>query len=130
MDLLLLPERYAICRMPPDAAAPGQGGGPGIWSLTRTAEELSLVCAEDGLPTDADAPQISRGWRALRVAGTLDFSLIGVLAALAAPLADAGVSIFALSTYDTDYLLVRADDLERATAALEADGHRLHALTP
>jgi uncharacterized protein len=130
VDLLLLPDLYAVCRMPPDAEAPTWGVGAGLWSLTRTTEELSLVCAEDGLPDDPGAATLSRGWRALRVAGSLDFSLVGVLAALAAPLAAAGVSIFAVSTYDTDYLLLRAADLEKATGALLAAGHTVAATYP
>ncbi|MBX0327649.1 ACT domain-containing protein [Oscillochloris sp. ZM17-4] len=128
MELLLLPEGYAVCRLPAAAEAPTWGAGAGLWSLTRSAEELSLVCAEDGLPADVGAAVLSRGWRAMRVAGTLDFSLVGVLASLAAPLAEAGVSIFAVSTYDTDYLLVRADDLEAAVSALQAAGHQLSPL--
>jgi hypothetical protein len=125
MELLLLPELYAVCRLPAAAEAPAWGSGAGLWALTRTAEELSLVCAEDGLPADTAAAVVSGGWRCMRVAGTLDFSLVGVLASLAAPLAAAGVSIFAVSTYDTDYLLVRADDLDRAADALHAAGHRV-----
>ncbi|NNJ10448.1 ACT domain-containing protein [Chloroflexales bacterium ZM16-3] len=127
MELLLLPEVYAVCRLPAAAEAPAWGAGAGLWSLTRSAEELSLVCAEDGLPADVGAAVLSRGWRAIRVAGTLDFSLVGVLASLAAPLAEAGVSIFAVSTYDTDYLLVRAADLETAVIALRSAGHHLEA---
>src|SRR5687768_14574932 len=109
MELLLLPESYAICRMAPDAEAPSWGAGASLWSLSRSADELSLVCAEGGLPADTGAAVVDRGWRCMRVAGTLDFSMVGVLSALAAPLAAAGVPIFVLSTYDTDYLLVRAD---------------------
>ncbi|NTW03002.1 MAG: ACT domain-containing protein [Oscillochloris sp.] len=125
MHVLLLPETYAICRMPPDMEPPTWGSGAGIWSLTRTADELSLVCTERGLPDDTGVAVVSRGWRALRVAGTLDFSLVGVLSALAAPLAAAGVSIFAVSTYDTDYLLVGVDDLDTAITTLQAAGHTL-----
>lgn len=88
--------------------------------MTRTADELSLV-----LPEAARHPdwQAETGWRAFRVDGTLDFSLTGVLASLADPLAAAAVSLFAISTYDTDYVLVREGDLERAMAALAAAGH-------
>ena len=83
---------------------------------------MTVVCAAARVPADARA---ERGWRALRVAGPLDFALTGVLAAVAVPLADAGVSIFAVSTFDTDYVLVRADRLEAAVAALRAAGHRV-----
>lgn len=113
MQLQEIPGSFAICRLAPGAGLPAR-----FLSLTRTAEELSLVCLEADVPTGARAEP---GWRAFRVAGTLDFALTGVLAALAKPLAEAGVSIFAVSTFDTDYLLVR--DLPAARAALEAAGH-------
>jgi hypothetical protein len=80
------------------------------------------VCPAARVPDDVRA---ERGWRALAVAGPLDFALTGVLAALAGPLADAGVSIFAIATYDTDYVLVRADRLADAVGALRAAGHRV-----
>ncbi len=91
-------------------------------SITRTPDELSVVCAEVSVPDEVKA---GRGWRALRVAGSLDFALTGVLAALAVPLAEAGVSIFALSTYDTDYVLLREVDLPREVATLGVAGHRM-----
>jgi hypothetical protein len=87
-----------------------------------TPDELSLVVPEAFAP---DGAAIEAGWRALRVAGTLDFSLTGVLASLAAPLAQAGVSIFAVSTYDTDYLLVRESGLAAALVALRGAGHTI-----
>ncbi|NTV64303.1 MAG: ACT domain-containing protein [Oscillochloris sp.] len=111
--------------MAPACAAPTWGRSAGLWALTYTSEETSLVCAEAGLPADIGDAQISPGWRALRVAGSLDFSLVGILASLAAPLAAAGVSIFAISTYDTDYLLVRASDLARAIETLSGEGHQI-----
>ena len=86
----------------------------------RTAAEVSVVCDAAGVPDGAAA---ERGWRALTVEGPLDFALTGVLAALAVPLAAAGVSIFAVSTYDTDHVLVRSERLADAVAALRAAGH-------
>ena len=120
LSLSVLPDRLAICRLPPDAALPAPPAGGGLWSVTRTAEELSLV-----LPDEARHPdwKAEPGWRALQVDWTLDFALTGILASLAAPLAEAGVSLFAISTYDTDYVLVRERDLEKAAAALAAAGH-------
>lgn len=90
--------------------------------MVRTAAETTVVCAEETVPGDVRA---ERGFRALAVAGPLDFALTGVLAALALPLAEAGVSIFAVSTYDTDHVLVREERLEEAVAALRAAGHRV-----
>jgi hypothetical protein len=86
----------------------------------RSGDELSIVCLVERVPEGVMAV---RGWRGLRVAGPLDFALVGILAALAVPLAAAGVSIFAVSTYDTDYLFVREQDSETAIRALEAAGH-------
>ena len=89
-------------------------------ALVRTPEETSVVCAADAAPAGA---QRSGPWRAFRVAGTLEHDLTGVLASLARPLADAGVPIFALSTYDTDYALVPAERIGDASEALLSAGH-------
>jgi len=105
---------------PADAAVPPLVPTTGLLSVTRTPDEISIVCAEVGAPAGA---QIEHGWRALVVAGPLDFALTGVLASFAGPLAEAGVSIFALSTFETDYVLVRADALADAVAALRQAGH-------
>jgi hypothetical protein len=88
-------------------------------SLTRTTEELSVVCAEEAVP-----PDVGRvgGWRALMFVGPLDFALTGILAALAGPLAAAGIALFALSTYDTDYLLVPGTALAEAITVLRQAG--------
>src|SRR5206468_8549222 len=92
-------------------------------SVTRTPDELSIVCPDEAVPPDVE---VESGWRALKVPGPIPFDQVGVLAALATPLAAAGISTFAVSTYDTDYVLVREPDLERALAALETpDGRRL-----
>jgi uncharacterized protein len=113
--LTVLPDRLAVCRLPADAPAPSWAAGAFV-SVTRTAEELSVVCAEENVP---DGVTAERGWRCLKVEGPLDFALTGVLAELLVPLAKAEISVFALATYDTDHLLVREDRLEDALAALE-----------
>ena len=92
----------------------------GFHAIVRTAEELSIVCAEQAVPPGVIC---QRGWRGLKVAGPLDFALTGVLASLAGPLAEAAVSIFAISTYDTDYLLIREVQLDTAIDALRRAGH-------
>lgn len=122
LALSLLPEPLAVCRLEPGAPLPSWAGGP-FTAFTRTPDELSVVCAEAGLP-----PAVRRegGWRALKVAGPLDFSLTGILAALAGPLAAAGVSLFAISTFDTDYILIKETALTQASAVLRAAGHTLH----
>jgi len=90
--------------------------------VTRTADELSLVCAESAVPR---AVECEPGWRLFKIEGPLDFALAGILASVAQPLAEAGVTIFAISTYDTDYVMVKAQDLERAVQTLAAAGHRV-----
>ena len=118
--LTVLPERLAICRLAADAPVPAWLGRARFWSLTRSEEELSIVLPEEMVEAGWQA---ERGYRALQVLGPLDLGLTGVLASLAVPLAAAGVSIFALSTYDTDYVLVREGDLEKAEQALVASDH-------
>jgi hypothetical protein len=120
LSLVLLPGVLAICRLGPAEGVPAWADSGGFCSVTRTAEELSIVCPQEDVP---DGIRCVRGWRCLRVAGTLDFSLVGVMAGLVAPLAVAGVSVFPVCTFDTDHLLVREADLARAVDALRASGH-------
>jgi uncharacterized protein len=120
VTLDVLPASYAICRFSADAALPSWADGGAFSSVTRTAAELSIVCPADNVPDHVAA---ERGYRLLAVRGPLDFGLVGVVAALSAVLASAAISIFVVSTYDTDYLLVRGADLDRAAAALRAAGH-------
>ena len=112
---------FAVCRLDPHAAVPPwvTGGGP-FSSVTRTDDELSVVCPEERVPPGVRA---ERGWLCLQVEGPLNFSLTGVLASLSLPLAEAALSIFAISTFDTDYLLVRESHREQALAALASSGH-------
>jgi NAD+ diphosphatase len=110
-----LPGLFAIARLPAGADVPAWVPAGGFVAITRTDDELSIVCAQDAVPGDVDA---ERGYAALEVAGPLDPGLVGVLARLTTALAAAGIAVFAISTYDTDYLLVRAPDLARARAAL------------
>lgn len=119
IELAVLPGRLAVCRLEPDVAPPEWAMGGALWSLTRTGDELSVVCEEGLAP---EGVRREAGWRALMVAGPLEFTLTGVLSAIAAPLAAAGVSIFAVSTFDTDYVLVKEERLADAVAALRAAG--------
>jgi uncharacterized protein len=120
VKLHTLDELYAIVRLEPDAELPDWVRGGHFWSATRSESELSIVCCEEDVPTDASA---ERGWCALELAGPLDFSLTGVVAALVTPLAEAQVPIFVISTFETDYLFVRERDLERSVDALAEAGH-------
>lgn len=118
--LSVLPERLAVCRLGPDEVIPDWVFSTWFWSITRTDEELSLILPEELVPSSWKA---EKGWRCLKVLGPLDFSITGVLASVSTPLAQAGVSIFAISTYDTDYLLVRNGDFDRAKEVLVGHGH-------
>jgi hypothetical protein len=122
LTLAVLEGRFAVCRLPADAPAPAWAAAGPFVSLTRTAAELSVVCLQDAVP---EGVRGERGWRCLCVAGPLDFSLAGVLASVVGPLADAGIAVFAVSTFDTDYLLVNAEGLGRAIEVLRRAGHTI-----
>ena len=119
LTLNLLPQRLAVCRFPPSWTPPNWIHELPLWSMTRTEDELSLVLPEEKVP---EVWKAERGWRCLKVEGPLDFGVVGVIAAVSAVLAGASVSIFTISTYDTDYVLVKAADLETAAHALAAAG--------
>ena len=118
--LSLLPGNFAVSRF-----APGFVPNPELLAerfvfTARTDDEFSLVCDAALLARfQLDPPKVEDGWRAFKVMGPLDFALVGIMARLAAALADAGISLFAVSTFDTDYVLVKAEVLDDALAALE-----------
>jgi hypothetical protein len=120
LNLLIQVDRIAVCRLDRHDSLPTWDTQGDFFSITRTTDELSIVCPESSIP---DGIRADRGWRALRVADVLDLSLVGILASLTVPLARAGISLFVVSTFDTDYLLVKEHDLVRAVEALRADGH-------
>jgi uncharacterized protein len=121
MLLMVIEARLAVCRVAADGAIPDWVDRAGDFvSITRTPDELSIVCASDAVPPGVP---VEGPWRAFKVQGPLVMTLIGVVATLANPLADAGISIFAISTYDTDYVLVHEPDLDAAIEALIAAGH-------
>jgi uncharacterized protein len=120
--LSVMPEQLAICRLEPGASYPDWIRGGGLVSITQTSDELSIICQEQLVPQGILA---DTGWRALKVQGPLDFSLVGVLAGLSGLLAAAGVSIFAISTFDTDYILVKEGKRLSAISALREAGHQI-----
>ena len=120
MQLYALDDLYAVVRLEPDAEIPPWVRTGHFWSVTRSDSELSIVCPQDQVPPAASA---ERGWCAFEVAGPLDFSLTGVVASLVTPLADEQIPLFVVSTFETDYLLVREHDLHRSVAALTSAGH-------
>lgn len=122
LALTLLPGRYAVAQLPAGAALPAWWPTGGMRHASWTDGELSLVCEEQHVPEDV---RCQRGWRMFKLQGPFDFALTGILKAVLDPLAAAGVGIFALSTYDTDYVLVQAHQLEQAVSALLGAGHHL-----
>ncbi len=120
--LARLPGRFAIARLDARADIPGWAWAGAFASVSRTRTELSIVCDEDAVPTGMLA---DRGWRAFEVAGPMELSTVGVLASIAQPLAEAGIAIFAISTYDTDVILVREGTAGEAVVALRKAGHEV-----
>jgi hypothetical protein len=121
LPLEVLPDTLAVCRLPPDTPIPPWAAGASSFlTVSRTREELSITAVQGEVP---DGVRCERDFRALRVRGTLSPDLVGILLSIADPLARAGLSIFAISTYDTDYVLVRSRDLVAALEALRTAGH-------
>jgi hypothetical protein len=122
LKLRKISEQFAVCRLAQDAPLPSWATSGEIWSVTRTPTELSVVCTQNSLPQNLAA---ERNWVALQVVGPIPFGMVGVLSSLTVPLADAGVSIFALSTFETDFVLVRNESFEVACRVLMQAGHEI-----
>src|SRR5262245_57085799 len=123
MELTLLRRPLAVCRLDPGSEIPEWARKGPFFSVTRTPEEISIVCDDALVPLQIPA---ERDWRVYRLKGPIPFTAVGVLSSLVAPLARSGISVFAISTFDTDYLLVRHADVKKATLALREDGHTVH----
>ena len=125
MKLALLPLSLAICRLAPDTEIPTWAlQNRSLLSITHTDDELSIVCPTSVVPQGV---RTETNWRAIRVQGPLDFSLTGILVSLAAPLASANIPLFAISTFDTDYILVKEQQIAHARSVLEQSGHTFEA---
>jgi hypothetical protein len=122
LTLIALEDVLAISKLPADAPLPPWASGCPFVSITRTPDELSIVCREAVLPLDVNS---ERGWRCLRVAGPLAFSSVGILASLVEPMAKAGIPVFVVSTFNTDYVLLKAGDFDRAVEHLQQAGHMI-----
>ena len=122
LSLSLMPHTYAVCQFHPDKHIPYWALLGDFVSLTRTHEELSIVCQQDNVP---DEIQAERGWRCVQVQGAFDFSVAGVNASLAIPLAEADISVLAIATYATDYILIKEENVERVIQVLEQAGHSI-----
>lgn len=127
INLTILKDRLGICRLDPSGPVPAWATAAPFFSVTRSSRELSVVCSEQSIP---EGTPVFRGWRALKVKGVLSPSEIGVIASLAEPLRLAKIPIFVLSTYDTDYILVRDRHLKKAVLALSEAGHRVSTAPP
>jgi len=126
MQLKLFKQRYMVAKLPTGANLP-----PDIWSgpfccVTKTEDELSFVLPESA---SIDSPHTERGWRILQIAEKLDFNLVGILAKLTVVLAEQNIPVFAVSTYNTDYILVKEKDLEKAISALTRNGYQIEGTT-
>lgn len=120
LRLTIVPGRFAVCRFGPQEPIPSRVAGASFVSITRTADELSIVCAEAVAP---EGGRTERGWKCIAVQGPIPFTATGILASLLVPLAEAAVGIFAISTFDTDYILLKEGQLGEALAALKEAGH-------
>lgn len=119
MTMEVLSGKYVVCRLDKDSPIPEWALRGDFFSVTRTSDELSVVCSEEKIPEDI---RCEKDWRILKILGPLDFSLTGILASVGAILARGKISIFAVSTYDTDYILVKDKDISRAMAKLSCEG--------
>ena len=121
LELHVLPGRFAACRLPSADPVPAWVPEAGsLVAVARSPDELSIICDDGAVPTGVRA---ERGFRALVVRGPLPFDAVGILAGISSPLAAAGIPLLAISTFDTDYVLVREERLVDATQALRAEGH-------
>jgi hypothetical protein len=125
LTLLLFEGCLAVCRLPPNSPVPNWAFAKGpLSSITRSEKELSIICGEMAVPAGV---RCERGWRVMKVENPLDFALTGILVSLAVPLADAGVSIFTVSTFDSQYLMVKEASIEVALKILVNAGHEIQA---
>ncbi|SHK25281.1 hypothetical protein SAMN02745163_03495 [Clostridium cavendishii DSM 21758] len=122
LTMKLLEEKYGVCRLEKEAIIPEWASRDEFFSITKTSDELSIVCLERDIPMDTVC---ERGWRILKIEGPLDFSLIGIMASISSILAQKGISIFAISTYDTDYILVKNTDVDNAVETLVSERYKV-----
>lgn len=120
LTLSRLPDLLSICKLSSKHKIPDWATKGKFFAITRTSHELSIVCNQEDVPEGVACEQ---NWHCLKVDGPLHFSLTGILASLATPLAEAGISIFAISTYDTDYVMVKNEQLDQAIQVLRGAGH-------
>lgn len=115
LTMKLLKGKYGVCRLDKNELIPGWAQIGDFFSITKTTDELSIVCDEDSIPNNI---KCEKDWKILKIEGPLDFSLIGILSSISSILANKGISIFAVSTYDTDYILIKSKDIDKAVNVL------------
>ena len=126
LTMKLLKEKYGVCRLDKNELIPEWAQNSNFFSITKTCDELSIVCSQDDIPNDILTDiKCEKDWRILKIEGPLDFSLIGILASISTILAQKGISIFAISTYDTDYILVKNKDIDNAIQSLIKDRYEV-----
>lgn len=123
MKLKILDSTFSVVKLPPIETIPLWALKSDTFSITRTDEELSIVCPTECLPMNETFKDVESGWKCIKVEGVLDLSLTGILSSLTNPLTENNISIFAISTFNTDYLLVKSHSIEKAIAVLENEGH-------
>jgi uncharacterized protein len=128
LNLSLLEGRFAVVQLEPKSPVPAWALEGEFFTVTRTSEELSIVCLESNVPSNSNV-QLERDWACLKLQGPFEFSLTGILLSVIEPLAKVNVGIFAISTFNTDYVLVKVEHLETAILALEAAGHSVVRVT-
>jgi hypothetical protein len=122
LNLSLLKDKYTICTLPKDAKIPDWVLTESLASITRTDKELTIVCKQDIIPSEL---QTDLNWRCFKIDGSFDLNQTGVISSISSPLADAGISIYVISTYDTDYFLVKDDNLQQTISTLSNSGHSI-----
>ena len=120
LTLQLVAGEFAVCRLAPTEPVPAWAGSTVFSSITRTADELSIICPASSVPSGV---RCEAGWRLLKLAGPFEFGAVGILASVTDPLARAGISLLAVGTFDTDYVLIKAERLDAAIAVLETVNH-------
>jgi len=120
LRMQVLRESFAVCQLERDEPIPAWAEATDFLCIVRTQDELSIISVDSGIPPNVRS---ERGWRALRVVSDLDFSMSGVLASLLSPLADAGIGVLVVSTYKTDYVMVKDNSMVRAGEILSEHDH-------
>jgi hypothetical protein len=122
LTMKVLEGKFAVCRLNNNELIPEWARNSEFFSITKTSDELSIVCSQDSIPSEITC---EKDWRILKIEGPLDFSLIGILSSISTILAQRGIGIFAISTYDTDYILVKHKDINDAIDSLSSERYEI-----